>query len=444
MFSKLTESLGKVFDKLTGTGYLREEDINLAMREIRIALIEADVSLPVIKAMISKIKEESSGEKVVKSISPGQMVIKIVQDCIENVLTLENHELNLSVAPPAVILMAGLQGSGKTTTTAKLALKLKKEGKKVLIASLDVYRPAAQKQLQVLAEQNEIDVLETLEKQKPLDIAKRALKESKFHDVLILDTAGRQHIDKVLMKELKDVKEISSPVETILVADAITGQDAVNIAQEFNEHIGITGIILTRVDSDARGGAALSMSYITKCPIKFLATGEKVEDFEKFSPDRIASRILGMGDIVSLVEKAQETSDQEVSEKLMKKIEKGQFDLDSLADQLKGLKKMGGLAGVMKMIPGINKLTKGMNSDAMDDGAINRQIAIISSMTKDEKKFPKVLNASRKIRIANGSGTKVQDINKLVKQFLQMQKMFKKAGKMDKSALMRGDFKQFF
>lgn len=444
MFSKLTESLGKVFDKLTSTGYLREEDIDSAMREIRIALIEADVALPVIKYLIAKIKEEASGEKVVKSVSPGQMVIKIVQDSIEEILTLENHDLNLSVAPPAVILMAGLQGSGKTTTTAKLALKLKKEGKKVLIASLDVYRPAAQKQLQVLAEQNDIDVLETIEKQKPLDITKRALKESKFHDVLILDTAGRQHVDEALMQELKDVKKLSKPVETMLVADAITGQDSVNIAQEFNSNVGITGIILTRVDSDARGGAALSMSYIAKCPVKFLATGEKVEDFENFAPDRIASRILGMGDVVSLVEKAQETADKESSEKLMKKLEKGQFDMDSLADQLKGLKKMGGLSGVMKMIPGINKLTKGMNSDAMDDGMINKQIAIISSMTKDEKKYPKTLNASRKIRIANGSGTKVQDINKLVKQFLQMQKMFKKAGKMDKSALMRGDFNQFF
>ncbi|MCH9753333.1 MAG: signal recognition particle protein Srp54, partial [Alphaproteobacteria bacterium] len=373
MFSKLTESLGKVFDKLTSTGYLREEDIDSAMREIRIALIEADVALPVIKYLIAKIKEEASGEKVVKSVSPGQMVIKIVQDSIEEILTLENHDLNLSVAPPAVILMAGLQGSGKTTTTAKLALKLKKEGKKVLIASLDVYRPAAQKQLQVLAEQNDIDVLETIEKQKPLDITKRALKESKFHDVLILDTAGRQHVDEALMQELKDVKKLSKPVETMLVADAITGQDSVNIAQEFNSNVGITGIILTRVDSDARGGAALSMSYIAKCPVKFLATGEKVEDFENFAPDRIASRILGMGDVVSLVEKAQETADKESSEKLMKKLEKGQFDMDSLADQLKGLKKMGGLSGVMKMIPGINKLTKGMNSDAMAFVSANRE-----------------------------------------------------------------------
>jgi len=444
MFSNLTESLGKVFDKLTGTGYLREEDIEAAMREIRIALLEADVALPVIKDLIKIIKEEAVGEKVVKSVSPGQMVVKIVQDSIEKILTAENHDLNLAVAPPAVILMVGLQGSGKTTSTAKLARKLKKDGKKVLIVSLDIYRPAAQKQLQILAEQNDIDVLEIIEKQKPLEITKRALAEGKFHDVIILDTAGRQHVDKELMQELQEVKALAKPVETILVADAITGQDAVNIAQEFNQAVGLSGIILTRVDSDARGGAALSMTHVTKCPIKFLATGEKVEDFEVFAPDRIASRILGMGDIVSLVEKAQEITDKESSEKLMKKLEKGQFDLDTLADQLKNLKKMGGLSSVMKMIPGVNKLTKGIDSNAMNDNVVKKQLAIIYSMTKDERRFPKILNASRKIRVAEGSGTKVQDINKLIKQFLQMQKMFKKAGSMDKSALLRGDFKQFF
>jgi len=444
MFSNLAESLSKVFDKLTGTGYLREDDINSAMREIRIALLEADVALPVIKDLIKNIKEEAVGEKVIKSVSPGQMVVKIVQDAIEKILTLDNHALNLSIAPPAVILMVGLQGSGKTTSTAKLALKLKKDGKKVLISSLDIYRPAAQKQLQILAEQNNIDVVSIVDKEKPLEITKRTLAEGKFYDVIILDTAGRQHVDKELMDELKDVKKLSKPIETILVADAITGQDAVNIAQEFNEAVGLSGIILTRVDSDARGGAALSMSYVTKCPIKFLATGEKIEDFELFAPDRIASRILGMGDIVSLVEKAQEFTDKEASEKLMKKLEKGQFDLDTFADQLKNLKKMGGLSSVMKMIPGINKLTKGMDGNAMDDSIIKVQLAIISSMTKKERKFPKILNASRKIRVAEGSGTKVQEINKLVKQFLQMQKMFKKAGTMDKSALLRGKFNEFF
>ncbi len=443
MFNSLGESLGKVFDKLTSVGYLRESDIDSALREIRIALLSADVALPVVKDLMALIKEEAVGEKITKSVSPGQMVVKIVQDCLEKILTHEESSLNLSTTPPAVIMMVGLQGSGKTTTTGKLAAKLKKEGKKVLMASLDIYRPAAQEQLKILGEQNELDVLEIVPKQKPVDIAKRALAEGKYHDVVILDTAGRLHIDKELMDELKKVKKLSSPIETLLVADAMTGQDAVNIAQQFDKEISITGIVLTRVDSDARGGAALSMGYITKKPIKFLATGERVPDFEEFSASRIASRILGMGDVVSLVEKAQEVTSQEDSEKMMKKLEKGQFDLDTLADQLKNLRKMGGLSSVMKMIPGVNKMMKGVNQDSVDDSVVKKQLAIISSMTKDERKYPKTLNASRKIRVANGSGTKVQDINKLVKQFLQMQKIFKKAGKMDKSALMRGGLDQF-
>jgi signal recognition particle subunit SRP54 len=443
MFNNLGESLGKVFEKLTSVGYLREGDIDSALREIRIALLSADVALPVVKDLMGLIKEEAVGEKITKSVSPGQMVVKIVQDCLEKILTHEESALNLSTTPPAVIMMAGLQGSGKTTTTGKLAAKLKKEGKKVLVASLDIYRPAAQEQLKILGEQNELDVLEIVPKQKPVYIAKRALAEGKYHDVVILDTAGRLHLDKELMDELKQVKKLTSPVETLLVADAMTGQDAVNIAQQFDQEIGVTGIVLTRVDSDARGGAALSMGYVTKKPIKFLATGEKIADFENFSPDRIASRILGMGDVVSLVEKAQEVTSQEDSEKMMKKLEKGQFDLDTMADQLKNLRKMGGISSVMKMIPGVNKMMKGVNQDAVDNSVVKRQLAIISSMTKDERRYPKTLNASRKIRVADGSGTKVQDINKLVKQFLQMQKMFKKAGKMDKSALMRGGFEQF-
>ncbi len=443
MFNSLGESLGKVFEKLTSVGYLRESDIDSALREIRIALLSADVSLPVVKDLMGLIKEEAVGEKVTKSVSPGQMVVKIVQDCLEKILTHEESALNLSTTPPAVIMMAGLQGSGKTTTTGKLAAKLKKDGKKVLVASLDIYRPAAQEQLQILGKQHDLDVLEIMPKQKPVEIAKRALAEGKYHDVVILDTAGRLHVDKELMGELKKVKKISSPVETLLVADAMTGQDSVNIAQQFDQEIGITGIVLTRVDSDARGGAALSMGYVTKKPIKFLATGEKIADFEDFAPDRIASRVLGMGDVVSFVEKAQEVTSQEDSEKMMKKLEKGQFDLDALADQLKNLRKMGGISSVIKMIPGVNKMMKGVNKDAADNSMVEKQLAIISSMTKDERKYPKTLNASRKIRVAGGSGTKVQDINKLVKQFLQMQKLFKKVGKMDKSALMRGGFEQF-
>jgi signal recognition particle subunit SRP54 len=438
MFGDLTTSLGKIFDKLTSVGYLREEDVEKALREIRIALLEADVALPVVKEFTKLVKERAVGEKVVQSVSPGQMVIKIVQNCLEEILTLENHELDLSTTPPAVILIAGLQGSGKTTTTAKIAHKLKKEGKKVYLASLDVYRPAAQEQLLTLAQQIEVDCLPIEAAKKPLDITKKALKEAKFYDVLLLDTAGRLHVDAELMKELQQVKKLANPIETLLVADSITGQDAVTIAQEFDKSISLTGIILTRVDSDARGGAALSMSYITKCPIKFLGVGEKISDLENFYPDRIASRILDMGDVVSLVEKAAEIIDKEETEELMKKVEKGRFDLDMLANQMKSMKKMGGISSIMKMIPGIGKLTKNMNSNEMDDSVINKQLAIICSMTKEEKRNPKILNASRKIRIANGSATRAQDINKLVKQFLQMQKMAKKFGKMDKESLMQG------
>jgi signal recognition particle subunit SRP54 len=444
MFDKLTENLAKVFDKLTSSGYLRESDIEVALREIRVALLEADVALPVVKDLAKIIKDEALGEKVIASIAPGQMVVKIVQDAIEKLLTANNQELNLSVAPPAVILMAGLQGGGKTTSAGKLALKLKKDGKKVLLASTDIYRPAAQKQLEILAKQNGIDALEIIEGQKPLDITKRAISSGKYYDVIIIDTAGRQHVNQDLMTELKEIKKLAKPVETLLVADAITGQDAVNIAQAFNHAIGISGIILTRVDSDARGGAALSMAYITKCPIKFLGTGEKVEDFIVFVPDRIASRILGMGDIVSLVEKAQGLTDKETSEKLMRQVEKGQFNLNMFADQLKNINKMGGFAGVIKMIPGINKLLGNVEREGMSESVVKKQLAIISSMTKEERKYPKTLNASRKIRIANGSGTKVHEINKLIKNFLEMQKMFKKFGKIDKEALLSGKLKGFF
>lgn len=436
MFSDLTSSLNKIFDKLKGVGYLREEDVSSALREIRLALLDADVALPVVKDFIALVKERAVGEQIVKSISPGQMVVKIVQDCLQEILTLESHELNISVAPPAVIMMVGLQGSGKTTTTAKIANKLKKEGKKPYMASLDIYRPAAQEQLLALSHQIEVDCLPIEPTQKPIEITKRALKEAKFHDVLLLDTAGRLHIDQELMEELKQIKKLAAPVEILLVADAITGQDAVNIAKEFNDVLNLTGIVLTRVDSDARGGAALSMSYVTKCPIKFLGVGEKISDLEEFYPDRIASRILGMGDISSLVEKAAAAMDKESSEKMMKQIEKGRFDLNMLAEQLKSMKKMGGFSSIMGMIPGIGKLTKGLNSSAIDDGIIKRQLAIISSMTKEERRDPRILNASRKIRIANGSGTDVQDINKLVKQFLQMGKMVKRFGKVDKETLL--------
>lgn len=437
MFGDLTKNLSKIFDKLKSVGYIREEDVDKALREIRVALLEADVALPVVKDFVQMIREQAVGEKVINSVSPGQMIVKIVQDCLEKILTLENHSLNLSTAPPAVILMAGLQGSGKTTTTAKIAHKLRAEGKKICLASLDVYRPAAQEQLFSLAKQVDVNCLPPAKAgTKPIDIVKSALEEAKFHDVLLLDTAGRLHIDTELMDELKQISNFAKPVETLLVADAITGQDAINVAQEFNKAISLTGIVLTRIDSDARGGAALSMSYITKCPIKFLGVGEKISELEEFYPGRIASRILDMGDIVSLVEKASEITNKEQNEKLAKKLEKGYFDLDMLAEQMRGMNKMGGMAAIMKMIPGVGKFAKNVNNK-IDDSVINKQIAIINSMTKEEKRNPKVLNASRKIRVANGSGTKVQEINKLVKQFLQMQKMFKKFSKMDKNALMQ-------
>ena len=342
-----------------------------------------------------------------------------------------------------VILMAGLQGSGKTTTSGKIAQRLKDNGKKVLLSSLDVYRPAAQDQLKVLAGQVGADFYDSAEKKDPIKIAKGALKEASLYDVLILDTAGRLHIDNDLMDELKEVKKLSKPAETLLVLDSLTGQDAINIAQEFDQKIGITGSVLTRVDSDTRGGAALSISYIAQKPIKFLAIGEKLSDIEEFHADRVASRVLGMGDVVSLVEKASQAVDKEESEEMMEKIKKGNFDLDMWAKQLQSVKKMGGISSIIKMIPGINKMASNLqNSSMMDESVVKKQLAIISSMTREERSFPKILNASRKIRIAKGSGVNVPEINKLVKQFLKMQKMMKKMGGMDQKALMRGNMQE--
>lgn len=446
MFKSLSEKLNKVFSKLTGVGYITEEHINSALREIRVALLEADVSLEVVREFTKIVKERALGAEVIKSVTPGQMVVKIVQDTIEELLIFEDgHELNLSTKPPAVLLMLGLQGSGKTTTTVKLAKKLIAEQKKVLVASLDIYRPAAQKQLEVLSQKVGIESLEIIPEQLPLEITKRALSEAKLggFDVLILDTAGRLHLDEKLMDEVQSVAKAAQPIEKLLVVDAMTGQDAVNVAREFNQRTGITGIVLTRIDGDTRGGAALSMSYVTKCPIKFLGTGEGIDELEYFYPDRIASRILGMGDVVSLVEKASEMVDEEEAQKLEESLSKGSFDLNSLADQLSKVKKMGGIAKLMGMVPGLNKLSGAVNSSEINEKTIDRQIAIVRSMTRVERRNPKLLNASRKIRIAKGSGTQVQDVNKLVKNFLKMQKMMKKFGSMDKSAMMRGDMRQF-
>ncbi|MDD9336701.1 MAG: signal recognition particle protein [Wolbachia sp.] len=439
MFKSLTDSLNSVFNKLKGKSVISEDDFNLAIREIRIALIEADVALEVAKKFINDIKDKVVGEKVIKSVSPAQMIIKIVQDNLVSILGSEKSDLNLAVKPPAVIMMIGLQGAGKTTTSGKLVLKLKKRKKKVLLASLDIYRPAAQKQLEVLCKQIDVQTLPIVTDEKPLEIAKRALETAKKdgHDVLILDTAGRLHIDDNMMNELKAVKETVAPSEIILVADAMIGQDAVNITKSFNEAIGVTGIILTRIDGDARGGAALSMKMITNCPIKFSACGEKLSDLEDFYPDRIAQRILSMGDVVSLVEKAVEIVGQEEVDKLQNKIKKGKFDLNDLVAQLKTLNKMGGMASIMKFIP--SSFTKKLSSVVPDDSKVKRYIAIINSMTEKERKNPDILNGKRRLRISKGSGTNVTDVNLLIKQYNQMSSMVNKFSKVDYTKLKKSD-----
>jgi signal recognition particle subunit SRP54 len=447
MFENLSDSLTKIFDKLTKRGFLNEEDVNLALREVRIALLEADVALPVVKDFVNKIKEQIIGKEIVKSISPGQMVIKLVQDALSEVLGSEISELNLNIVPPAVIMMVGLQGSGKTTSSAKIAFRLKqKQNKKILLASLDVARPAAQEQLAVLANTAQVFSLPIIANQNPIDIAKRALNTAKLesYDLVILDTAGRLHIDESLMDELTQIKSVTNPCEILFVADAMTGQDAVNVAKEFNSKLSITGIILTRIDGDTRGGAALSIKAVTGCPIKFLGSGEKLSELEEFHPSRIASRILDMGDIVSLVEKAAENFNQLDAEKMAKKIQKGGFDLDDLAAQMKSIRKMGGVGSMLNFLPGIKKIKNQMADANVDEKILLRQEAIISSMTKHERKFPKILNASRKKRIAMGAGVQVQDINKLLKQHLDMSTMMKKFGKMDKKSMLRSGLGRLF
>ncbi len=440
MFTNLSQSLGKVFDKLRGRGVLSDDDVALALREIRIALLEADVALPVVKDFVNTIKEKAIGAELIKSITPGQLVIKIVSDELINLLSSDNKELNLKAQPPVVIMMTGLQGSGKTTTSGKLALKLKTQNKKkVLLASLDTYRPAAQHQLETLAKQIDIDAVEIIEGQKPLEITKRAMRAAQVggFDVLILDTAGRLHTDSELMEELASIKKLANPTEIMLVADSLTGQDAVNIAKEFNDKIGITGIILTRVDGDARGGAALSMRMTCGQPIKFLGIGEKPSDLEEFHADRIASRILGMGDVVSLVEKAQEVMSEDEAMKLTAKMQKGVFDLNDLYSQLKNIGRMGGVGKLMGMIPGIGKLQNKLADSGFGEKKIKQQMSIIESMTKLERKRPLLINASSKKRIAAGSGNKVEDVNRLLKQYQNMLKMMKQFGKMSPSDMDR-------
>ncbi|GGF45745.1 signal recognition particle protein [Aliidongia dinghuensis] len=440
MFDSLTTRLGDVFDRLRKRGALSEADVTAALREVRVALLEADVALPVVKDFVNAVKDKAIGQDVVRSVSPGQMVIKIVHDHLVEVLGSDAVELSFASVPPVPVLMVGLQGSGKTTTSAKIALRLKnRDKKKVLLASLDVHRPAAQEQLAILGRQAGIDTLPIVAGEKPIAIAERAMKMGRLegYDVVMLDTAGRLHIDEALMMEVAAVRDLVKPHETLLVADAMTGQDAVTVGKAFNERIGLTGIVLTRVDGDARGGAALSMRAVTGKPIKLLGMGEKLDALETFHPDRIAGRILGMGDVVSLVEKAAETIDQEEAAKLAAKMEKGNFDLDDLAAQLKQLRKMGGMSGMLGMLPGIGKIKKQLSEANIDDRIIKRQEAIISSMTKAERKNPKILNGSRRRRIAAGSGTSVQDVNKLLKQHQDMATMMKKVQKLGKKGIMR-------
>ena len=432
MFENLTEKITGIFDKLKGKGIIDETSLNEALREIRIALLESDVSIQVAKDFIEKVRTKALGKEIVKSVSPSQMVVKIVNDELTDLLGSESYEVNLKSKPPAIILMVGLQGSGKTTTSAKLAKWIEKnKSKKVLMASLDIYRPAAQEQLLTLGENNKIAVLPKQDKKKPLDIAKIAKKEAedKDFDVLILDSAGRNHIDKKMMSEIKDISNFSKFTEIFFVSDSLTGQDAVNTAASFSEKVDLTGIILTRLDGDGRGGAALSMKETINKPIKFIGVGEKIDDFEVFHPDRIANRILGMGDVVSLVEKASEQIDKEDAEKLQKKILKGKFSLTDYSKQLDQLTNMGGIQGFLKYLPGMSGLKEKVEQSIENSDIFKKQKAIISSMTKKEKSFPDIVKASRKIRISKGSGTSVQDVNKLLKQFKKMSQMMKKMGK---------------
>jgi signal recognition particle subunit SRP54 len=442
MFDNLSGRLGEVFDRLKRRGALREGDVDTALRDVRIALLEADVALPVVKDFIKGVRERALGQEVLKSVTPGQMVVKIVHDHLVELLGGEASVLELKGTPPQVVLMVGLQGSGKTTTCAKLALRLKeRERRKVLLVSLDVQRPAAQEQLAILGRQTGVASLEIVPGQGPLAIAERAMQSARRegYDVVILDTAGRLHIDDELMGELAEVRDRVRPHETLLVADALTGQDAVNVARAFHDQIGVSGIILTRMDGDARGGAALSMRAVTGQPIKLAGVGEKLDALEAFHPDRVASRILDMGDVVSLVERVQETVDQVEAEKLAAKMKKGQFDLEDLATQLKQMRKMGGMSGILGMLPGVGKIKQQMADHKLDDQMILHQLAIIGSMTPKERRAPQIIHASRKKRIAAGSGTSVQEVNKLLKQHQQMQTMMKRVKKMGhKQFLQRG------
>ncbi|MEL6620394.1 MAG: signal recognition particle protein [Pseudomonadota bacterium] len=433
MFENLSERLSGVFDRLTKQGALSEDDVKTALREVRVALLEADVSLPVARDFVKRVQEAATGQAVTKSVTPGQQVVKIVHDALVETLKGEGEPGALKIdSPPAPILMVGLQGGGKTTTTAKLAKRLtEKEGKRVLMASLDVNRPAAMEQLAILGTQIGVDTLPIVKGEDPVAIAKRARTQASMggYDVYMLDTAGRLSIDEELMTQVEQVRDVATPRETLLVVDGLTGQDAVNTAQNFDDRIGISGVVLTRMDGDGRGGAALSMRAVTGKPIKFVGLGEKMDALETFEPERIAGRILGMGDIVSLVEKAQETIEAEQAEKMMRRMAKGQFNMNDLRMQLEQMLKMGGMEGMMGMMPGMGKMAKQVQDAGFDDKVLRQQIAMIQSMTKKERAAPQILQASRKKRIARGSGMEVSDLNKLLKMHRQMSDMMKKLGK---------------
>ena len=433
MFESLSDRLGGVFDKLRGRGALTELDVRAAMREVRIALLEADVALPVVKTFIDQVTADAIGSDVIRSITPGQMVVKIVNDALVDMLGGDAAPLNVDVTPPAVIMMVGLQGSGKTTTTAKIAKRLnEKFGKKVLMASLDVARPAAQEQLRVLGEQISVATLPIIAGQGPVEIAQRAKSAAKLQgfDVLLLDTAGRLHVDTALMDEMRAVAGVGTPDEILLVVDSLTGQDAVNVASSFAGQVELTGVVLTRMDGDARGGAALSMRSVTGKPIKFAGTGEKLDALEEFSPSRVAGRILGMGDVVGLVERAAETFEAEASEKMAARLAKGQFDMNDLRSQLSQMQKMGGLGALAGMIPGLAKAKAAMANGGPDDKTLGRMEAVICSMTPKERAKPDLINAKRKIRIAKGAGTTVQEVNKLMKMHQEMETAMKRLRKM--------------
>ena len=441
MFENLSERLSGVFDRLTKQGALSEDDVKTALREVRVALLEADVSLPVARDFVKKVQEQATGQAVTKSVTPGQQVVKIVHDTLVDVLRGEDDPGTLKIDnPPAPILMVGLQGSGKTTTTAKLAKRLtEKEGKRVLMASLDTNRPAAMDQLAILGTQIGVDTLPIVKGEDPVAIAKRAKTQASLggYDVYMLDTAGRLHIDQELIAQAAAVRDVAQPRETLLVVDGLTGQDAVNVATEFDDKIGVSGVVLTRMDGDGRGGAALSMRAVTGKPIRFVGLGEKMDAIETFEPDRVAGRILGMGDIVALVEKAQETIEAEQAERMMKRMAKGQFNMNDLKMQLEQMIQMGGMQGMMGMMPGMGKMAKQVEQAGLDDKIFKHQIALIQSMTKRERANPQLLQASRKKRIAAGAGMEVSELNKLLKMHRQMSDMMKKMGKMGKGKMLK-------